>query len=55
MFVAAIIILSSLSCRVPFDFLVDMTIIPTLITTAVIIGLYLYKGHSGRRIPKNKD
>jgi hypothetical protein len=39
MFVAAIAILSSLSCRIPFDFLIDMIVIPTVITGGVIAGL----------------
>ena len=42
MFVAAIIILLSLSCRIPFDFLIDMIITPTMITVAAIVGLHMY-------------
>jgi hypothetical protein len=52
MFVAAIIILSSLSCRIPFGFLVDLIVIPCVSTVALIVGLYLYyeKRNSKRRI-----
>jgi len=42
MFVAAIIILLSLSCRIPSNFLIDMIITPTVITIAVVVGLHIY-------------
>lgn len=47
MFVAAIIILLSLSCRIPFDFFLDMIVIPTIITVAVIVGLHVYYEKKG--------
>ena len=42
MFVAAISILLSLSCRIPSNFLIDMIITPTVITIAVVVGLHIY-------------
>jgi hypothetical protein len=42
MFVAAIIILLSLSCRIPSNFLIEMIITPTVITIAVVVGLHIY-------------
>jgi hypothetical protein len=47
MFVAATTILLSLSCRIPFDFFVDMIVIPTTITVAVIVGLHVYYEKKG--------
>jgi branched-subunit amino acid transport protein AzlD len=47
MFVAAIIILLSLSCRIPFDFFLDMIVIPTIITVAIIVGLHVYYERKG--------
>ncbi|MER5174785.1 MAG: hypothetical protein ABJB76_05235 [Candidatus Nitrosocosmicus sp.] len=41
MFVAAIIIVSSLVCRLPFDFFIDMMVIP-FIFIIVIIALVIY-------------
>jgi hypothetical protein len=42
MSVAAVIILLSLSCRIPSDFFLDMIVIPTTITVIVIVGLHVY-------------
>jgi hypothetical protein len=42
MFLAAIMILLSLACRIPSVFLVEMIINPTLITISLIIALHLY-------------
>ena len=42
MFLAAVVILLSLACRIPSIFLVEMMIIPTLITISLIIALHLY-------------
>lgn len=49
MFVSAMIILLSLSCRIPFDFLVDLIVIPSLITVGVIATLYLFHERSRRQ------
>jgi len=42
MFVAAIVILLSLSCRIPFDFFAGMIVTPSVITVAIIVGLHMY-------------
>jgi amino acid permease len=42
MFVAAIVILLSLSCRIPFDFFASMIVTPSVITVAMIVGLHMY-------------
>lgn len=49
MFLAAIVILLSLACRIPSIFLVEMMIIPTLITISLIIGLHLYSEKRTRK------
>jgi hypothetical protein len=47
MFVAAIIVLLSLSCRLPSDFFLDVIVIPTIITVSVIVGLHVYNEKRG--------
>jgi hypothetical protein len=42
MFVAAITILSSLSCRIPTGFFIEMIVIPSVITAAIIVGVHMY-------------
>ncbi len=42
MFIAAIIIVSSLACRLPIDFFVDMMIVPFIIIILIIITLHTY-------------
>jgi hypothetical protein len=42
MFVAAIIIVSSLACRLPTDFFIDMMVIPFIVIIIVIVGVYMY-------------
>jgi hypothetical protein len=49
MFVAAIIILLSLSCRIPSNFLIEMIITPTVITIAVVVGLHIYYKRRGKK------
>jgi hypothetical protein len=42
MFVAAITILSSLSCRIPTGFFIEMIVIPSVITAAIIVSVHMY-------------
>lgn len=42
MFVAAIIIVSSLACRLPTDFFIDMMVIPFIVIIIVIVGVHMY-------------
>ncbi|MDP9287139.1 MAG: hypothetical protein M3P08_02950 [Thermoproteota archaeon] len=42
MFVAAIIIVSSLACRLPTDFFIDMMVVPFIVIIIVIVGVYMY-------------
>jgi ABC-type multidrug transport system fused ATPase/permease subunit len=42
MFVAAIIIVSSLACRLPTDFFIDMMVIPFIVIIVVIVGMHMY-------------
>lgn len=42
MFVAAIIIVSSLACRLPTDFFIDMMVIPFIVIIIVIVGVHIY-------------
>lgn len=42
MFVAAIIIVSSLACRLPTDFFIDMMVVPFIVIIIVIVGVYIY-------------
>ena len=51
MFVAAITILSSLSCRIPTGFFIEMIVIPSVITAAIIVGVHMY---SERKRIRNK-
>ena len=51
MFLAALTILSSLSCRIPTDFFIDMIVIPSVITTVIIVGVHIY---SERKRTSNK-
>ncbi len=57
MFVAAIIILLSLSCRIPFDFFAGMIVTPSVITVAIIMGLYTYyeKKNKEQRLKRVMD
>jgi hypothetical protein len=41
MFVAAILIASSLACRLPVDFMI-MMLVPFIVVIIVIIGMHLY-------------
>ena len=41
MFVAAIIIVSSLACRLPTDFFIDMMVIPFIVIIIVIVGVHI--------------
>jgi hypothetical protein len=42
MFVAAIIIVSSLACRLPTDFFIDSMVIPFIVIIIVIVGVHVY-------------
>jgi ABC-type multidrug transport system fused ATPase/permease subunit len=42
MFVAAIIIVSSLACRLPTDFFIDMMVVPFIVIIIVIVGVHMY-------------
>ncbi|MGA8085119.1 MAG: hypothetical protein WB988_24965, partial [Candidatus Nitrosopolaris sp.] len=42
MFVAAIIIVSSLACRLPTDFFMDMMVAPFIVIIVVIVGVHMY-------------
>jgi hypothetical protein len=42
MFVAAIIIVSSLACRLPTDFFIDMMVAPFIVIIIVIVGVHMY-------------
>ncbi|MFZ0512598.1 MAG: hypothetical protein WAM14_13400 [Candidatus Nitrosopolaris sp.] len=42
MFVAAIIIVSSLACRLPIDFFIDMMVVPFIVIIIVIVGVHMY-------------
>ena len=42
MFVAAIIIVSSLACRLPSDFFIDMMVAPFVVIIIVILCVYVY-------------
>ena len=42
MFVAAIIIVSSLACRLPTDFFIDMMVVPFIVIIIVIVGVHIY-------------
>jgi hypothetical protein len=53
MFVAAIVILLSLSCRIPFDFFAGMIVTPSIITVAIIVGLYMYYENNKNKKDKN--
>jgi len=43
MFVAAIIIVSSLACRLPTDFFIDMMVAPFIVIIIVIVGICILK------------
>ena len=51
MFVAAITILSSLSCRIPTGFFIAMIVMPSVITAAIIVSVHTY---SERKRIRNK-
>jgi hypothetical protein len=51
MFVAAITILSSLSCRIPTGFFIEMIVIPSVITAAIVVSVHMY---SERKRIRNK-
>jgi hypothetical protein len=42
MFVAAIIIVSSLACRLPTEFFIDMMVVPFIVIIIVIVGVHIY-------------
>jgi hypothetical protein len=42
MFVAAIIIVSSLACRLLIEFFIDMMVIPFIVIIIVIVGVHMY-------------
>lgn len=42
MFVAAIIIVWSLACRLPTDFFIDMMLVPFIVIIIVIVGMHMY-------------
>ena len=42
MFVAAILIVSSLACRLPTDFFIDIMVAPFSVIIIVIVGVQLY-------------
>jgi hypothetical protein len=41
-FVAAIIIVSSLACRLPTDFFIDMMVVPFIVIIIIILGVHMY-------------
>ncbi|MDQ6723380.1 MAG: hypothetical protein M3Z01_03845 [Thermoproteota archaeon] len=57
LFVDAIIILLSLSCRIPFDFYSGMIVTPRVITVTIIVGLYTYyeKKNKEQRLKRVMD
>ena len=42
MFVAAILILSSLACRLPVDFFMIMMLVPFIVVIIVIVAVHVY-------------
>jgi hypothetical protein len=42
MFVAAILIVSSLACRLPFDFFMIMILVPLIVVIIVVVALHMY-------------
>jgi Inorganic pyrophosphatase len=42
MFVAAILIVSSLACRLPLDFFMIMMLVPFIVVIIVIVALHMY-------------
>jgi hypothetical protein len=53
MFVAAIIIVSSLGCRLPTDFFIYMMVVPFIIIIIIIVGVHLCS--EKRRTKPNKS
>jgi hypothetical protein len=42
MFVAAILIVSSLACRLPIDFFMVMMLVPFIVVIIVIVAMHMY-------------